>query len=338
MKHLKGLIIAFLLVLTSGVVNSQIIPPVNATSNYTLTTGHVTNFYDPNGPGGAPCTTGTTAGGSYDNCGCFTTITINAAAGEFLNVNFNEFSMWNTTTGWDWMTIHDGPTVASPTIFDNSAGGPDNPIGDCGIGANVLDFCSTGNSMTFRFYATSVVNRAGWDATVSSISSPCGALPIELVDFSGYDDENVNKIYWTTASEINNDYFIVERSEDGMQWEHFNKVDGAGNSSTEITYTLTDSTPFISYTYYKLTQVDFDGNRETFDIISVENKASVFYVYHKEGDDDHLYLSSPYEFQIYDCMGRLVKTETSDKIYIGDLPSGINIIKVGGYTRKIIIN
>ena len=51
--------------------------------------------------------------------------------------------------------------------------------------------------------------------------SPCDliTLPIELIGFAGYADGDVNKIHWTTVTEINNDYFTVERSEDGIHWE-----------------------------------------------------------------------------------------------------------------------
>jgi len=338
MRHFKNLIIALFIMLVSEISYSQIIPPVNAASTYTLTPGQTTSFYDPSGPGGNACGTGTVAAGNYSNCGCFTTITINAAVGEFLSVNFNEFSMWNTTSGWDWMTIHDGPTIASPTIFNNSAGGANNPLGDCGIGSSILNFCSTGRSMTFRFYATSVVNRAGWDATVTSINSPCiTVLPIELVEFDGIDDDGVNKLWWVTASEINNDYFEVKRSEDGIHWEHLTRVEGAGNSNTPILYEIVDEDPFISYTYYSLSHTDFDGKVKEFDIISVENKKSVFYIYHKGNDYENIYFSSPYYYEVYNMMGQLIKSETGDSVYVGDLPSGMHLLKIGSHLRKFYV-
>lgn len=334
---MKNLILAALMLICS-VAFSQITPPVNATTSYTLTSGQTTNFYDPNGPGGSPCATGTTASGSYDNCGCFTTVTINAAAGEFLDISFNEFSMWNTTSGWDWMSIHDGSTIASPVLFDNSSGGPDNPIGDCGIGTNILDFCSIGNSLTFRFYATSVVNRAGWDATVKSISSSCNStLPIELINFECHDDKESNVITWSTASEINNDYFTLERSEDGIHWHILDVIDGAGNSSQQLNYKSIDSAPYISYTYYRLTQTDFDGKFEYSDVCVTQNESSIFYTYMKPEDNTTIYLSSPYIYQFYNSMGQVVRSGEDYRINVSGLPGGIYILQINSYTQKFIL-
>jgi hypothetical protein len=235
-----------------------------------MTSGQSTTFHDPNGPGGAPCTTGTIASGSYDNCGCFTTTTICAAPGEFFTITFTEFSMWNTTSGWDWMIIYDGPNTASPVIYDNSAGGPDNPEGDCGLGGGTKYFCSTGQCMTFQFWATSVVNRAGWDANVSSVPTSCGVLPVELEFFVGTNKDGVNVISWVTATELNNDYFIVERSRGGQYWEEIGIVQGNGTVNTPSAYQFNDNSYIDGTNYYRLIQRDFNGDESASDIISID--------------------------------------------------------------------
>lgn len=86
-------------------------------------------------------------------------------------------------------------------------------------------------------------------------------LPIELVSFeaSALPNERIIELTWETLSEINNDYFVVERSLDGINWEYVTKVDGAGNSSIAITYLTHDFTPHSKLSYYRLMQVDFDG-------------------------------------------------------------------------------
>lgn len=333
---MKKFLIISILLLVGFIGKTQIIPPVGVASNYTLTSGQITTFYDPSGPGGNPCGTGPVPQGNYQNCNCLTTITINAAAGEFLILSFNEFSMWNTTSGWDWMKIYDGPNTASPILYDNSAGGPDNPFGDCGIGTTILDFCSTGNALTFEFWATSVVNRAGWDATVSSVNSACNPLPIELVDFDGYDEDDVNKIYWVTASEINNDYFTLEKSEDGIHWTTLTTVKGAGNTSTPSLYEYTDEDPYISYTYYRLSQTDFDGRNEMFNVIAIQNESTIFYTYHKQGDNS-IYMSSSYDFEFYNMMGQVVRHGFGDSINTDGLTQGIYILKINDFTQKFFI-
>lgn len=85
------------------------------------------------------------------------------------------------------------------------------------------------------------------------------ALPIELLSFEAvYNGVNV-ELNWTTASEINNDYFIIEKSDDGIYFEPFARVNGAGNSNYLINYLEFDNSPFKDLTYYRLKQIDFDG-------------------------------------------------------------------------------
>lgn len=91
-------------------------------------------------------------------------------------------------------------------------------------------------------------------------------LPVELVSFSAEKHKNSNVISWITASEKNNDYFLIEKSLDGENWRPIGKVSGAGNSSEMISYSLKDENVDDVVNYYRLTQVDFDGKFETFNI------------------------------------------------------------------------
>ncbi len=85
-------------------------------------------------------------------------------------------------------------------------------------------------------------------------------LPVELIDFE-VKLTAVKKvdIRWKTLSEINNDYFKVEKSLDNVTWIEIEKVQGAGNSSSLINYSSEDKTPVFGNNYYRLKQVDFDG-------------------------------------------------------------------------------
>ena len=80
------------------------------------------------------------------------------------------------------------------------------------------------------------------------------------------------ELKWTTASEINNDYFFIEKSKDGITWELIITTAGSGNSNKPVQYTEYDKIPVNGETYYRLTQVDFDGTSENFDVISVNCK------------------------------------------------------------------
>lgn len=95
-------------------------------------------------------------------------------------------------------------------------------------------------------------------------------LPIELVSFTGEYNSSTrqNTLQWITATEINNDYFILEHSTDGILWETTSTISGAGNSSQQIKY-IEYHTTINSLDYYRLTQVDFNGEREIFNPISI---------------------------------------------------------------------
>jgi hypothetical protein len=109
--------------------------------------------------------------------------------------------------------------------------------------------------------------------TVSnSITDENGVLPIELTYFNAYKTDNIVKLQWATASELNNDYFTIERSEDGVNFYSIEQVDGAGNSLSELVYTITDSYPLNGINYYRLKQTDFDGAFTYSDIKSVSIK------------------------------------------------------------------
>jgi hypothetical protein len=101
--------------------------------------------------------------------------------------------------------------------------------------------------------------------TVSSDGS-FAPLPIELISFqSNCANNNTVDITWSTASEHNTNYFRLDKSRDGTQWDVVNTIGAAGNSNNVIDYALTDFFPTPGINYYRLTQYDNDGAFETFD-------------------------------------------------------------------------
>ena len=97
-------------------------------------------------------------------------------------------------------------------------------------------------------------------------------LPVDLIDFSASYSEGIVKLNWQTASELNNDYFSVERSADGKSWEAIGNVKGFGNSSIKHEYEFIDETTIDisdSHVYYRLKQVDYNGAFEYFGPISL---------------------------------------------------------------------
>lgn len=91
-------------------------------------------------------------------------------------------------------------------------------------------------------YIRTVTNQTG-SFSPYGVGSDGSPLPIELLDFNATLVENTVVIDWTTASETNNDYFLIERSFDGNSFNTIAQEKGAGNSTQTQTYTITDPSP-----------------------------------------------------------------------------------------------
>jgi hypothetical protein len=106
-----------------------------------------------------------------------------------------------------------------------------------------------------------------------NVTSNCAiisTLPVELLSFTGECYNQNIALEWSTATEINNDYFSIERSIDGVNWELVTKVEGAGNSSSIKTYSYIDVWQYMNKSYYRLKQTDFDGEFKNSSIIPIE--------------------------------------------------------------------
>ena len=116
------------------------------------------------------------------------------------------------------------------------------------------------------------------DAFVAAFTS-IGGLPVQLISFdiiATKENENLKVLCnWATASEINNNYFSVERSKDGEHFENIGMVKGAGNTNTTILYNFTDETPLTGTSYYRLKQTDFDGKYSYSKIKAIDLNVSV---------------------------------------------------------------
>lgn len=175
----------------------------------------------------------------------------------------------------------------------------------------------------------------------------CGPLPVELVYFeTRLENENEIKIDWATATEINNDYFTIERSTDVQNWDLITTVDGAGNSNQLIRYSSTDVLNDVGTYYYRLTQVDYDGQSETFDyrtvtcnsiqpIVEVSvfpNPASEFVTLSMNGN-----VTDELRADIMNLSGQVVSTSfiakgssREQRLSLDGFEKGIYIVKVSG--------
>lgn len=167
-------------------------------------------------------------------------------------------------------------------------------------------------------------------------------MPVELTHFNAIPNNNTIDLYWRTASEINSDYYIIERSSNNIDFSYVGKTMAAGNSNDEMTYTLTDVDPILGISYYRLTQFDRDGSSTVYSPITVAlnsiNNASIF-AYPNPAYDNTLYVKinsdelmncSVIEIRTVDgnlMASELVQSSTTE-FDIASLPSGAYIMQV----------
>jgi len=96
-------------------------------------------------------------------------------------------------------------------------------------------------------------------------------LPVTLCNFKASLENSETELSWATASEINNDFFTVERSPDGIYFDPILKIKGSGYSETKKEYTAYDESPLPGLSFYRLKQTDFNGESKTFNMVPINN-------------------------------------------------------------------
>src|SRR5262249_36040267 len=104
--------------------------------------------------------------------------------------------------------------------------------------------------------ATERDNMNGFSVFTAGRAGNPGPVPIDLLTLTAAIAGTGVSVDWETASEVNNDHFDIERSRDGINYEWVGTKRGAGNSTTNIYYSLFDPTPYKGINYYRLKQVD----------------------------------------------------------------------------------
>ena len=96
------------------------------------------------------------------------------------------------------------------------------------------------------------------------------SLPIKLLSFTAFKNLNKISLSWSTSSEINFDFFEIDKSTDGKAFHSIAKVKGHGTTDELNEYSLDDEKPYIGKNYYRLKSVDFDGFTEYFKVVLVD--------------------------------------------------------------------
>lgn len=157
--------------------------------------------------------------------------------------------------------------------------------------------------------------------TIGSIDAAATPLPVELVSFlAKKTNKNTVLLSWQTASEINNDYFFLERSVDGRNWNKLDNVAGAGNSVSSLEYNYVDLNPIMSSNYYRLCQVDYNGDIEIFNDkirrVEFEKSEIEFKLYPNPNSGEELKLEllvskeGFYQLEILSSIGAIMRKES----------------------------
>ncbi|MEO5673333.1 MAG: T9SS type A sorting domain-containing protein [Chitinophagales bacterium] len=168
-------------------------------------------------------------------------------------------------------------------------------------------------------------------------------LPIELSSFTGTFNGRDVDLNWTTQSEKDNEYFVIERSFNGEDFDSLGTIKGAGTSNIPLNYSFTDHAPRPVINYYSLKQVDLDGNSKNSSIISVETPPAPEIQVYPSPAKDHITVFfsglsstlSTADIRITDMFGnvaltslasvRLTEQKTLD---VSNLPNGQYFISV----------
>jgi len=253
-----------------------------------------------------------------------------------------------------------GTTVASQQIdgfanllFGTTAGNVTVEVGNsC---ANTIEVFAVTNSSCGYYFG----GRGDGFAVDSSVFST--PLPIELTYFNAKLVNDIVELSWQTLSEINNDFFTIEKSIDARIFETVTTMNGAGNSNQLLNYATQDPNPFEGYSYYRLKQTDFDGQYSYSDVRPIyysKNGKLGYAIFPNPSKGDALKIKLLNNNQekislavtIYDALGGIVKQfEIIDCIQDCDIDAlelnpGLYTIKINNLSladsevRRVIIN
>ncbi len=193
-----------------------------------------------------------------------------------------------------------------------------------------------------------------WTLTNGATLDCTPTLPVTMSSFNNTCKDGKTLLEWTTASEINNDYFAIEKSDEKFQFYEIGRVIGSGNSNISNYYSFTDPTFNNKTTYYRIKQVDFNGEHTYHRVVASNCYQTEFEVVNHQLSSNNLKLIvNSFEDEniiiyLYDLQGRLILesnyqlTQGNNKINLNhvDINSGIYLLNLKGevhhYQTKLI--
>lgn len=179
-------------------------------------------------------------------------------------------------------------------------------------------------------------------------------LDVAWLSFTGEVKATGNELKWITASEVNNDYFTLERSSNGTNFTAIATIDGKGNTNTASAYTYLDKEAPAGMSYYRISQTNFDGTRNyggTVTLVRGETTLGVTTIYpvpatHNVTVKFVSAQTAKIQANTYDAAGRLMNTqninatggENTLNIDVANYPSGVYFVKLNNGNEVITTN
>jgi hypothetical protein len=237
-----------------------------AATSYDFPVGHATNGYQ---RANITFTSATTIPQLLARFDTYGVLPLGPLASECPTNTYNALQVLNN--GYWTISASANPTSGTYTTtlyntnYTNSAGA---------AGWTVIKGTSTATYALNGTCAASTVNtvvRTGMNGfSVFGVGQSVLPLPVELVSFTGFAFEDHNRLEWTTASEVNNHFFDLERSDDGINFFSIGRVNGHGTTSMRNDYSFNDYSPIEGTNYYRLRQVDYNGAVTYSQIVTIE--------------------------------------------------------------------
>jgi hypothetical protein len=207
---------------------------------------------------------------------------------------------------------------------------------------------ASGSGVQLTGISDDILNNSRPDSPSIGAFEANSLLPVVLVDFGAScftSHAPLPLVSWTTAAEINNDHFILEKSCDLKNFTIVAKIPGKGFSNQLNKYSFIDDTEPCEKNYYRLSQVDFDGTEHRFKIIYVDCGSKIldveFYllanpVIEKLEINSNTNLNGEILFQVYDYNGKQIKNLTTTVFSQNTISLDVNELSAGIYILKIL--
>lgn len=248
-----------------------------------------------------------------DNCGSSPSVVSFPTGGSCVNSDGVLDQRWdNNTTGG----------IASPDLLTGLSSGEHTVTFEFQTD-HALGTETTGGG-SFNFFKVNLPSNSGCAAA---------ALPVLLDQFSAKKNKENVDLNWQTYSELNNDYFIVERSKDAKNWQSIGEIKGNGTTNEKIRYHHTDEAPLKGLNFYRLMQVDMDGTSTIHDeMVSVQFGQTEVVLYPNPARDNISLLADNLRIKhlaVYDWSGKEVPVNVvHQNIDISHLISGAYLVKI----------